>query len=108
MPGVSHVKVRELLEAARCVETRRELVGERLVVDEAVCAGGANGLFVQTLGVELPACKARDLGANQRGAALEVLRAMRRSNPELSMVGSECVAVVSALFGRCAVVACSA
>ena len=34
--GVQQIGVSDLLEPARCVETRRKLVGDRLVVDEAV------------------------------------------------------------------------
>jgi len=39
------------LEAARRVEIRGKLVGEALVLDEAVLASGSDGLFVEALGV---------------------------------------------------------
>src|SRR5437588_759523 len=44
--------MRNLLEAARCVEAGRQFVGERLVVDETVCASRADGLLVEVLGIE--------------------------------------------------------
>jgi len=46
-PGVSQIEMRDLLKPMRGVEARGKLIGERLVVDKAVCAGRANGLFVE-------------------------------------------------------------
>jgi hypothetical protein len=43
------------LETTRHVKAGGQFVGERLIVDKAVCASGADGLFVQTLGIELAA-----------------------------------------------------
>ena len=77
--------MRDFLEAARRVEARGELVGERLVVDKAVCAGRADGLFVEALGIELAAFDPGDLRADQRGAVLEILRAILR--PDLELLG---------------------
>ena len=47
-------------------------------MNKAVVAGRADGLFVEALGVELPAFEASDLGADQCGAVLEILRAVLR------------------------------
>ena len=54
-------------------------------MDKAVGAGRADGLFVEALGVELAAFEAGDLGADQRGAVLEILRAVLR--PDLELAG---------------------
>ena len=71
----------DLLEAARRVEARGKLVGERLVVDEAVRAGRADGLFVEALGVELAALDAGDLRADQRGAVSQNSPGSSRPTP---------------------------
>ena len=47
--GIPQIAMRDLLEAARRIEACGKLVGERLVVHEAVVAGGADGLFVEAL-----------------------------------------------------------
>ncbi len=103
--GVPQIQMRDLLEAARRVEARGELVGERLIVDEAVGARRADGLFVKPLGVELAAFQAGDLGADQRGAVLEVLRAILRPDLKLPVVRSNSVQVLLPLAGRCGVAA---
>ena len=74
------------LKAARRVEAGGEFVGERLVVNKAVCVGRADGLFVEALGVERAALEAGDLRADQRGAVLEILRAVRGPHLELAVV----------------------
>ena len=51
MAGVVQIDARDRREAARLVETRRQFVGERFVVDEASAAGRADGLFIETLGI---------------------------------------------------------
>ena len=103
--GVPQIHVRDLLEAARRVEARGEFVGERLVVNEAVGARRADGLFVEALGVELAAFQAGDLGADQRGAVLEVLRAILRPDLELSVVGGQSLQMLLALVGGCGIAA---
>ena len=82
--GVLQIHVGNLLEAARRIEAGSEFIGERLVVNKAVGARRADGLFVEALGVELAAFDAGNLGADQRGAVLEILRAIRR--PELELL----------------------
>ena len=81
--------MRDLLETACRVEARGELVGERLIVDKAVCARRADGLFVEVLGIELAAFDACDLCAYQRGAVFEILRAILRPYFELSVVSGQ-------------------
>ena len=66
-------------------------------MDEAVCAGGANGLLVEPLGVKLAPFEARDLRADQRGAAREVLRAVLGPVLELAMVGGQGLQVAGSL-----------
>ena len=82
--GVLQIHTGSLLEAARRIEAGSEFIGERLVVNKAVCAGRVDGLFVETFGIELPALDPRKLGADQRGAVLEIVRAIRR--PELELL----------------------
>ena len=91
VPGVSQIEVRDLLEAARGVKARRQLVGERLVVDKAVCLRRTDGLFVKVHGIERAAINPGNLRTNQRGAVLEVFRASRRPDLELSVVRGQCL-----------------
>jgi len=71
--GILQIHAGNLLEAARRIEVGSELVGERLVVNKAVGAGRADGLFVEAFGIELPAFDPRNLGADQRGAIIEIV-----------------------------------
>ena len=81
--------MRDLLETACRVEARSEFVGERLIMDKAVRVRRADGLLVKTLGIELAALNACDLGAYQRGAVFEILRAILRPYFELSVVSGQ-------------------
>src|SRR5428012_11747 len=83
--GVPHIGLGKRLEAACRIEACRQFVGERLIVNEAVGAGGADGLFVQLFGLELAAFNARDLGANQGGTVLEIFGAIVRPYSQLPM-----------------------
>ncbi len=85
--------MRKLLEAARRVKARRKLVGERLVVNEAVRASRADGLFVEPLGVELAAFETRDLGGDQRRPVREVLRTVVRPLLQQAIVDCQCLQV---------------
>src|SRR5438132_621100 len=89
VPGVPQVHMRDLLEAACRVEARSEFVGERLIVDKAVCVRRADGLLVKTLGIELAALNASDLGTHQRAPVFEILRAILRPCFELSVMGDQ-------------------
>ena len=57
--------MREGLEAARRVEPRGHLMGQRFVLDEAVLVTRLNRLLVQTHGVEVSPFEAGDLGRHQ-------------------------------------------
>ena len=91
--------MRDLLEAARRVEARGQFVGERLVVDKAVGAGRADGLFVEAHRLKIAAFDAGDLRAHQGGAVLEILRAVRRPDFELTVVGGHSLEMLPALVG---------
>ena len=63
--GLAQVGVGDQREPAPPVEARGRLVGDRLVVDEAVVARRANRLLVQARGVFAIAAKPRELGRQQ-------------------------------------------
>jgi hypothetical protein len=69
-------------------------------VNKGVCAGRADGLFVEAFGVEVPAFDPRDLGADERGTVLEIVRAIRRPEPELLVMRSDSVQVLLTPAGR--------
>ena len=91
--GVPQIEIRDLVETARPVEVGSAFVGERLIVDKAVVARRADGLFVESLGIELATFDARNLGADQRGAVLEILRAILRPDLKLPVMRGESVDV---------------
>ena len=68
-------------------------------MNKPIGAGRADGLFVEALGIELAALQAGDLGADQRGAVLEILRAIRRPDLELLVMRSDSVQVLLPLAG---------
>src|ERR1700736_2142595 len=92
--GILQIHAGNLLEAARRIEAGSEFIGERLVVNKAVCAGRADGLFVEAFGIEVPACDPRNLGADQRRAVLEIVRAIRRPELELLVMRRDSVHVL--------------
>jgi len=61
VPGVSHVRMGDRFKTTRRVEARGQLIGDALVLDKAVCAGRADGLFVEALGIEFAALNACNL-----------------------------------------------
>ena len=87
--GVPQVERGNLVKPARPVEGGSALIGDRLVVDEAVDAGRADGLLVEAHRVNIAAFDARDLRADQRGAVLEVLRAVVGPLLELAVVAGQ-------------------
>ena len=87
----------------RRVEARRQLVGERLIVDKAVCAGRADGLFVEALGIEFAALNACNLRTYQRGAVREILRTIFCPYSQLSVVRGQSLEMPLSLVGRCGV-----
>src|SRR5262249_45263616 len=86
IPGISEIRPRDGLEAARRVEAGRQLVCERLIVDELVVARCLERRFVEALRIELPALDAGDLGADEQRAVLEALRAILCPDIELPLV----------------------
>src|SRR5262249_21982975 len=98
-PRISQVEMRKLLEAARRVKARSQLVGERFVVDKAVSACRRDGALVQVHGLEWASLDAGNLSANQRCTILEVLRTNRRPGPKLSLEPSKCFAVLRVRVG---------
>ena len=87
--------MRDLLEAARRVEAGSQLVGEGFNVHKVVRARRTDRFFVEAFRVELPAFDPSDLGADQRGAALEVFRAIGFPHPELLVVNPRGEAVAT-------------
>jgi hypothetical protein len=100
VPGISQAEVRELFEVPRRIETRRKLVRDRLVVNKAVCAGRADGLFVEAHRIKVPAFDACGLGAYQRNTVLEIFRAILRPYFELSVVGGQSLEMLPVPIGK--------
>src|SRR5262245_34960459 len=86
----SQIEMSDLREAARFVKAGRELVGKRLVVDAAVCASRYDGALVEFHGVEWASLDARDFGADQRNAIIEVLRTSDCQVAKLLLVPLNC------------------
>src|SRR5580692_11509791 len=103
---VPQIDMRKLFEATRRVEARGQFVGERLVVDKAVGAGRADGLFVKVHGIECAAFDPGDLRPDQCGAVLEILRAICRPDLELSVVRDQSLNMLPSLAGRCELAGC--
>jgi hypothetical protein len=74
MPGVPQINASNLLETARRVKARGELVGDPFILDEAILTRQADRLFVKVLSVKFSVFKARDLGPNQGNAIFKILR----------------------------------
>src|SRR5262245_41121492 len=89
IPGFEQVRVRELLETTHCVESRRDLVGDRLIVDKAVAVRRADGPFVELLGLEQAAFDPGNLRAHKCGAVLKILRTMTRPYLQMLLVNSQ-------------------
>ena len=100
LPGITHIGARYLLEAAHCVETRRNFIGDGLVVYEAVFVCGADRRFIKMLGVEHPAFDARDFRSDQRGFGFEICGAMQCPYLELSVMVVKSGKMLLSLFGR--------
>src|SRR5216683_4768111 len=91
--------MRKLFESTGRVEAGSEFIGERLIVNKAVCAGRADGLLVEVHRVNIAAVDASNLGADQRGAGFEILRAILRPYFELPVMGCESLDMLSAPVG---------
>jgi hypothetical protein len=101
VPGLLQVEMRDLLEAACCVEARRELAGERLVVDESVRPSRGRRPLIETPRVDITALEARNLGDDECGPVLEVRRTVFGSLLELAMVSSQFLLVPNAFGAGC-------
>src|SRR5712671_3595440 len=104
--GVLQIHTGNLLKATRRVEAGSEFIGERLIVNKAVGAGRADGLFEEAHRVNIAAVDASYLGADQRGAVLEIVRAIFGPEPELPVVGGRCAEMLLPLVGRRGVAGC--
>src|SRR5262249_25686112 len=102
-PGVPQVKPRDPVESPGGVEARCKFQSERLVVNEAVCAGRVDRLFVQAHRVQIAILDSGHFGADQGGTVLEVLRAILGPDVELSLVKGETLQMPLALVVRRAV-----
>src|SRR6516164_7651453 len=84
--GLPQISVCDRLEAARRVEAGSQLVGERLVVDEAVYPCRRDGALVELHGLERAPLDTGNLSADERRTIFEVLRTNRRPGPKLLLV----------------------
>src|SRR6516165_6365230 len=107
-PRVSQVEMCDLLESARRVKAGSQLVGERLVVNKAVCACRRDGTLVEVHGIERASLDPGNFGAHQRGAVFEILRAILRPDFELPVMRGQSLQMLHALVGRYGVAGCSA
>jgi hypothetical protein len=98
--------LRDGRKAACRVEPCGELAGDGFVLDESVLPSQPDGLFVETLGVELPPFDSGDLGADQRGAVAEVRGAVIRPYLELPKMRGESFQVRRMLVGGSRVAVC--
>ena len=78
IPGFLQICARDLVEASCCVESRGNLIGNRLIVNKSVCVRRADGLFIKAFGVEHAAFYSCDFGAHECGTVFKILRAMLR------------------------------
>src|SRR5260370_20931529 len=93
--GRAKVSIGDGRVAAVVMEARRQLVADRLDVDEALLPREADGLFVESLGLELLPFEPRDLRGDGSRAASEVFRAVLGPARELGMVLADRVQAVS-------------
>src|SRR5215472_13575972 len=85
-PRVSQVEMCDFVEATRGVKAGAQLVCERLILDEAVCACRRDGALVQVHGLERASLDAGNLSAHKGDAILEVFPAVLRPYGKLSLV----------------------
>src|SRR5580692_8375384 len=97
VPRIPEIGVGECLEAARRIKPRRDLIGERLIVDKAVRTRRADGLFVELNGIESSTFDTRNLRVHQCGAVFEIFRAKFRTYRQLFVVSSEGIQMLLAL-----------
>jgi hypothetical protein len=69
-------------------------------MNKPVCASRTDGLFVEAHCVNVAAVDASNLGADQRGAIVEILGAVHRPDFELPVMSIQSRGVLLALAGR--------
>src|SRR5215813_14814800 len=104
--GLPQIRIRNLVETARRIKARGNLVTNRLIVDEAVCVRGTDGLFIKALGIEHAAFDSCDLRADEGRSVFEILWAVLRPYFELSLVSSQSLEMLRLLVRRCGVPGC--
>src|SRR5262249_28553371 len=98
-PCVCQVEMCDFLEAARRVKAGSQLIGERLVVDEAVCLGRLDRPFVKTLRIQLATFQSGNLSTDKGGAVLEIFGAALCPDSDLFVMRGQGLQMLSALIG---------
>ena len=88
------------------VKTRRELVRQRLVVDEVICLGRLDRGLVKTFGIQRSPFDSSDLRRDQKGAVFEILRAVLCPFRKLPMVSGQSLNMPPILIGTRRIAAC--
>ena len=100
--GVAQIGQAAVLDALVEIEAARPLVGQRLVVHEAVVVGRADGLLIEAHRLELAPLDTGDLRADQGGAIGEILGAVGRPGRQLLMMDAQGREKPPALFAGAA------
>src|SRR5581483_4644988 len=103
---IPQIEAGNLFKSACRVEVGGQFVSDGLVMNETAFSGRLDGSFIKTLGVELPALKTRNFGADEGGAVREILGTILRPCIELAMVGRQCIKMLLAFAGSCRTPAC--
>src|SRR5215213_8078845 len=88
-PRVPSVGVSKRGEASICVEARRQLECQRLLLHEAVVPGRPDRLLVKVHGLRRPAFDPRDLGEHECVAVAIVLRTVLGPESQLLQLALE-------------------
>ena len=104
--GILQIRTGNLVEAACRIEAGRQFIGDRLIVNKAVFSGRADGLFIQAHRVDIVPLNAGNLCTDQRGAVLEIVRAIDRPELELPVVGRQYIDMLLPLVRRRGVRGC--
>src|SRR5215213_11738254 len=86
---VPSVHVSKRGEASSCVEARRQLVCQRLLLHEALVPGGPDRLLVQVHGLRRPTFDPRNLGQHECIPVPIVLRAVLGPESQLLQLALE-------------------
>src|ERR1700677_2439498 len=107
IPRVTEIGVGDSLKAAGCMEPRGQLIGESLVLDEAVLARQSNSLFIEAFCVETPIFDAGYLRRDQSIAILEILGAGLRPDFKPLLMGLQIRQKLGSLVERRLIVVAS-